>query len=58
MEFQKNNIQTKGQFFFSRIIKELCLILGISQFGTTPHHPVGNGNTERFNRTLLFVLKT
>ena len=41
----------------SNIIKDLCLLLGISKTRTTPYHPMGNGITERFNRTLISMLK-
>jgi transposase InsO family protein len=44
--------------FCSNIIKELCLLLGITKSRTTPYHPMGNGITESFNRTLLSMLKT
>ncbi|XP_048251763.1 uncharacterized protein LOC124124353 [Haliotis rufescens] len=47
-----------GANFMSRMIKELCSILGISQSRTTPYHPMCNGMTERFNRTLLNMLGT
>ena len=46
----------QGANFCSKIIKELCSILGISKSRTTPYHPMGNGNTGRFNRTLLSML--
>ena len=48
----------QGANFCSKIITELCKITGISKSRTTPYHPMGNGITERFNRTLISMLGT
>ena len=48
----------QGQQFESHIIQELCKLLNIKKSRTTPYHPMGNGTTERFNRTLLKMLGT
>ena len=48
----------QGANFESKIIKHLCDLLGIKKSRTTPYHPQGDGITERFNRTLLSMLKT
>ena len=48
----------QGANFESRLIKELCSIMGCDKSRTTPYHPMGNGMTERYNRTLLGMLGT
>jgi len=43
----------QGANFTSALINELCQISGMDKSRTTPYHPMGNGETERFNQTLL-----
>ena len=47
-----------GGSFEAKVIYELCQLLNVSKSRTTPYHPMGNGSTERFNRTLISMLRT
>ena len=48
----------QGRQFEGQLIKELCKIAGIDKSRTTSYHSMGNGCTERFNKTLLNMLGT
>ena len=48
----------QGANFQGRVMTHLCKLLGIKKSRTTPYHPQGDGMTERFNKTLISMLKT
>lgn len=48
----------QGRNFESALIREMCAVLGLKKSHTTPYHAMGNGMTEKFNQTLINMLKT
>ena len=56
--FPEKFISDQGRNFESDLIKDLCKIAGVKKLHTTPYHPQGNGQCERFNSTLSNMLGT
>lgn len=48
----------QGANFESELIRELLQVTGVKKSRTTAYHPMGNGNVERFNRTLGSMIRT
>ena len=46
----------QGKNFGREIVAEMCKLLKIDKSRTSPYHPEGNGQVERFNRCMADVL--
>lgn len=48
----------QGRDFESKLVTEMLTVLGVKKSRTSPYHPQGDPQPERFNRTLLDMLGT
>ena len=55
--FPKRIHHDKGPEFNSNLFKHLHRLTGMRSSNTTPYHPMGDGQVERLNRTLINMLK-
>lgn len=47
----------QGRTYESKVFSEMCRMLEVKKSRTSPRNPKGNGQSERFNRTLLRMIK-
>ena len=48
----------QGTNFESKVVAEVCKLLDIEKTRTSPLHPQSDGQVERFNRTLIEMLRS
>ena len=53
----KTLISDNGKQFASKFFQAVCSLLGLSNIFTSTYHPQTNGQVERYNRTILAMLR-
>ena len=48
----------QGRQFEDKVFTEMCKLLHVKKTRTTPYHPQSDGMVERYNKTLLSMLRT
>ena len=56
--FPEKFLSGQGRNFERELISELCKLAQVEKVRTTPYHPMTNGQCERFNSTLCYMLGT
>ena len=51
-------LSDRGANLLLHLTTDLCALLGIRKLNTTSYHPQCNGMVERFNRTLIGMLRS
>ena len=53
----KQLLSDNGKQFVAKLFQAVCKILGVSNVFTATYHPQTNGQVERYNRTILAMLR-
>ena len=56
--FPEKIVTDQGTNFESYLFKDLCKVTKITKLRTFSYHPQGNSNSERFNSTLINMIRT
>ena len=56
--FPEKIVTDQGTQFEGKLFQQLCKVADITKLRTTSYHPQGNGNCERFDSTLINMIRT